>query len=178
MVHLIPHIVERLGFSVEIAGTVVTLMTALMIVSQVFGGALGDRIDKRFVLMLCLLGHSVALFGLAFSSHIWQVALFAVIHGLAWGIRAPIVMAIRADYFGRSSYATIMGFSSIIMMLGMMTGPLFAGTLADRLGDYKLAFTILASIAGLGSVLFLLAKRPELPARLRITPGIANEERS
>jgi MFS family permease len=166
MVHLIPHIVERLGYSVEIAGMVVALMTAFVIMSQVFGGALGDKVQKRYVLTLCLIGHSIALLGLAFSSHIWQIALFAVIHGLAWGTRGPIVIAIRADYFGRSSYATIMGFSSIIMMLGMMCGPLLAGTLADRLGDYGLGFTILASIAGLGSVFFLLAKKPDPPPRL------------
>ena len=167
MVHLIPHLVERLGFSVQIAGTMVSLMTAVMILSQLFGGALGDRIDKRRSLTLCLLGHAVALFGLAFSSAIWQVALFVVIHGLAWGARVPMVLAIRADYFGRASFATIMGFSSAITMMGMMAGPVFAGSMADAAGDYRLAFSVLASIAGLSSVLFLLARRPEPPSRLR-----------
>ena len=76
-------------------------------------------------------------------------------------------MSVRADYFGRASYATIMGFSSLIMMLGMMAGPLFAGNLADRLGDYKLAFAIIAGVAGLSSVLFLVARRPRLPSRLQ-----------
>ena len=165
LVHLIPHVVDRLGFSVTVAGTIVTLMTATMIVSQVWGGVLGDRIDKRLGLTVCLLGHSVALFGLAFSTTIWQVALFAVLHGISWGARAPMAIAIRADYFGRTYYATIMGFSSLVMMLGMMAGPLFVGGLADRLGDYRVAFATLASVAGLGSVLFLLARRPLPPSR-------------
>jgi len=166
-VHLIPHIVERLEFSVEMGATMVSLMMVMNIFGQVFGGALGDRINKRVGLTLCLLGHSGALFVLAFSSTIWQVALFAVIHGLSWGTRGPLVMSIRADYFGRASYATIMGFSSLIMMLGMIAGPLFAGNLADRLGDYKLAFAIVAGVAGLSSVLFLAARRPKLPSRLQ-----------
>ena len=165
LVFLIPHIVERIGLSVELAATIVTLMTAIMIFSQVFGGALGDKIDKRIGLTFCLLGHATALFGLAFSTAIWQIALFAVIHGLAWGTRGPLVMSIRADYFGRGNYATIMGFSSLIMMIGMIVGPLFTSSMADRLGDYKFAFIVLASISALGSVLFLFARRPPAPTR-------------
>ena len=53
------------------------------------------------------------------------------------------------------------------MMLGMMAGPLFAGVLADRLGDYRVAFMILASLAALSSVFFVLARKPQLPPRLR-----------
>jgi MFS family permease len=165
LIFLIPHIVERIGLSVELAATVVTLMTAIMIFSQVFGGALGDKIDKRIGLTFCLLGHATALFGLAFSTTIWQIALFAVVHGLAWGTRGPLVMSIRADYFGRGNFATIMGFSSLIMMIGMIVGPLFTSSMADRMGDYKFAFIVLASISALGSVLFLFARTPPAPAR-------------
>jgi sugar phosphate permease len=167
MVHLIPYIVDRLEYSVAAAGSVVTLMTATMIVSQVGGGALGDRIEKRIGLTVCLLGHALALFGLAFSTTIWLVALFTVLHGISWGVRGPMVISIRADYFGRRSYATIMGFSSMVMMVGMMTGALLTGFVADRTDDYKLAFVILATIAGLSSVLFLTAKKPPLPPRLQ-----------
>ena len=166
-VHLIPHVVDRLGFSVQIAGTMVSLMTGMTIFSQIFVAPLGDRMEKRLILFLCLLGHAAALFGLAFSATIWQVAPFVALHGLSWGTRGPLVMAIRADYFGRGSYATIMGFSSLVMMLGMMAGPLFAGVLADRLGDYRVAFMILASLAALSSVFFVLARKPQLPPRLR-----------
>ncbi len=165
--HLIPHIVQRFDVSVQVAGTMVALMTAVMIFSQVFGGVLGDKINKRHGLTVCLLGHSMALFGLAFSHTLWQVALSVVIYGLSWGSRGPMLMSLRAEYFGRASFATIMGFSSLIMMLGMMAGPIFAGVMADRLGDYQLAFVILASVAGVFSVFFFLARAPQLPLRLQ-----------
>ena len=66
----------------------------------------------------------------------------------------------------RANYATIMEFSSLVRMSGMMLGPLFAGYMADRLGDYKLAFSILATITGLGSLLFQMAKSPPPPPRV------------
>ena len=44
--------------------------------------------------------------------------------------------AMRADYFGAKSFGTIMGFSSLIVMLGMSLGPVIAGYAADVTGDF------------------------------------------
>ena len=79
------------------------------------------------------------------------------------------MQAIRADYFGRSSFGTIMGFSSLIVMFGQTLGPLIAGVLYDRTGSYELGFTIVAIIAGLGSIFFMLSWRPRPPALPRST---------
>ena len=177
MVHLVPFVVERLEYSTATAGTVVTLMTVAMMVSQVGGGALGDMVNKRYALMVCLLGHAAALFGMAFATNIWLVALFAMLHGASWGARVPIVISIRADYFGRKSYATIMGFSSMIMTMGMMTGALFTGFVTDRTNDYTLAFAILATLSALGSLLFLAAKPPPLPERLQRMARLRSDQR-
>jgi OFA family oxalate/formate antiporter-like MFS transporter len=88
---------------------------------------------------------------------------FAVLHGLAWGLRGPLMSAIRADYFGSLSFGTITGISSMIAMVGMMGGPLVAGVLADRTGSYVPGFSALAALAAVGSVFFVLARRPKLP---------------
>ena len=73
--------------------------------------------------------------------------------------------AIRADYFGSAAFGTTTGFASMIVMLGMMGGPLIAGILADHTGGYELGFTILAALAALGSIFFVLARRPRRPCR-------------
>jgi hypothetical protein len=36
-----------------------------------------------------------------------------------------------------------------------------AGMLADLTGNYRLGFTLLALVAGLGSLSFMLAKKPQ-----------------
>jgi MFS family permease len=73
------------------------------------------------------------------------------------------MQALRADYFGRNAIGMIMGLSAVIVALGQIAGPLVAGTLADLTGNYRLGFTVLALIAGTGSVLFLMARPPEQP---------------
>ncbi len=166
MVHLIPHLVERMDMSLGSAAIVVTVMTTTSIFGQVGGGFLGDRMDKRLISAACMLAHTVALIGIAFASSLFLIYVFAVIHGLAWGTRGPLMGAIRADYFGRSSLPTIMGFSSLIITVGNVVGPVFAGFMADWQGDYQMGFVILAVLTGLGTVFFLASKKPEPPPRV------------
>ena len=70
----------------------------------------------------------------------------------------------RADYFGPGSYGQIQGFSSLIVMMGMMLGPLIAGIIYDAQGTYALAFLLLGVTSALGSLCFVFATRPMPPA--------------
>jgi MFS family permease len=49
--------------------------------------------------------------------------------------------------------------------IGQIGGPIIPGIFADITGDYRLGFTILAILAGLGSGFFLLAKKPKRPLK-------------
>ena len=161
MVHLMVHVTERLGYSLHQSAAVVAVMTVMQGIGQVAGGWTGDRFSKRGIIVGCMLAHATAVLLLASATTLTAVLGFAVLHGLAWGVRGPLMSAIRADYFGTASFGTIAGFSSRIVMLGMLAGPLVAGMLADRTGSYELGFRVLAGLAAVGSVFFLLATRPE-----------------
>lgn len=163
LVHMVVHVTERLGFSLPEAASVVALMTVMQAVGQVSGGWLGDRFSKRRIAAACMLGHAVGLVVLAVATAFWMVLAFAILHGLAWGMRGPLMAAIRADYFGSASFGMISGISSMVLMVGMMGGPLVAGVLADRTGSYVPGFAVLAGLAALGSGCFLRARRPHLP---------------
>ncbi len=165
MVHLVPHLTEGLGYSLALSGVVFALVTGFLLFGQVAGGYLGDRFDKRLICTVCMIGHGVALLLIAYAESPLAVAAFAVLHGLAWGVRGPQMMALRADYFGRSSFGTIMGFSSLVVMFGMALGPVIAGYLADVTGSYESGFTLLALLCLLGSLSFHLA----LPPKTRVT---------
>ena len=163
--HLVPHVVDSVGLSVTIASTAVAVMTVFFVTGQVVGGFLGDKYSKRWLAAIGTLMHAVALLILAYSTNIIMVYIFSILHGSAWGLRGPIMATIRADYFGRAYFPSIMGFSSLIIMLGMTVGPLFAGYMADVFGDYKLGFIIISALAALGSIFFVLAKPPIMTER-------------
>lgn len=163
MVHFVAH-VEELGYSLSYAATMIMVMTISMVIGQtVIGGFLGDRVNKRLTIVIALLGHAVALALLAFATNQLMIVGFVVINGAAMGTRGPLIQAIRADYFGRQSFGTIMGFSSLVMMSGMIAGPVIAGVSYDSTGSYEVGFTLLAVLAGFGSLFFVFATKPTLP---------------
>jgi len=170
--HLIPHIIDSVGVSVTAASSAVVVMTVFNILGQLGGGILGDRVSKRWLVVAAMLLHSAAMLILAYATTLLSVFIFAVLHGTAWGVRGPMMTTIRADYFGRASFATIMGFSSLIVMVGMTSGPLIAGFLADIFGGYRVGFIIIAAITGIGSLFFVLASPPKPPDRISRSKGV------
>ncbi|MDZ7728861.1 MAG: MFS transporter [Dehalococcoidia bacterium] len=154
---------ESRGYSLALASLSVALLTVSQAVGNLSGGYLGDRYSKQLVSTVCMFVHASAMVLLAYAPTFPLILLASVMHGLAWGTRGPLMMAIRADYFGRTNYGTIVGISQPIVMLGMTTGPIVAGFLFDQTGSYEVGFTTLATLAALGSVFFMLSPRPLRP---------------
>ena len=167
-VHAITHMKEGLGYSLAEASLVITLMTLSQVGGVLVGWAIGDRIEKRFIAAACMLMHSSGLLMLTYAGGSAMLMAFAVLHGGAWGLRGPLMQALRADYFGRRSIGMILGLSAMIIVVGQIGGPIVAGVFADLTGNYRAGFTALALLAGLGSLFFLLAKKPGLIA----TPAV------
>jgi MFS family permease len=165
-VHAITLIKESLGYTVAQASLVITLMTASQVVGVLVGMAFGDRLNKRLLAAFCMLMHGAGLILLAWAQGPVMLTGFALLHGAAWGLRGPLMQAIRADYFGRRSIGMIMGLSTLIVAIGQIGGPMIAGGLADLTGNYRTGFTLLAVLVGLGSLLFYFGSPPPRPVRL------------
>jgi len=166
-VHAIAHMNQGLGYSIAQASLVYTLLTLSQIGGVVIGWLIGDRYDKRLISGGCMLGHMAGLLLLTYAdavpASVPMVLAFAVLHGAAWGLRGPFMQALRADYFGRSAIGMILGLSVMIIVVGQVGGPMIAGILADATGNYRAGFTILALLAGVGSLFFFFARKPEFP---------------
>jgi len=162
-VHAIAHLKEGLGYSLEQAALVISLVTLSQVGGVMIGWSIGDRYDKRLIAAACMLMHMTGLLMLTYAVNAAMVFGFALLHGVAWGLRGPFMQALRADYFGRSAIGMILGLSFLIIMIGQIGGPMIAGLCADLTGNYRLGFTLLALLVGLGSVFFLAAKKPARP---------------
>jgi MFS family permease len=160
-VHAITHIKEGLGYSLAQAALVITLVTVGQFFGVMLGWLIGERFEKRLVAAACMLMHAAGLLMLTYATGPVILAISALVHGTAWGLRGPFMQAIRADYFGRESIGLIMGLSSLITVIGQIGGPILAGVFADWTGNYRMGFTVLALLAGSGSLFFLMAKQPK-----------------
>jgi MFS family permease len=162
-VHAITHIKEGLGYSLSQASLFFTLVTFGQFLGVMLGWLLGEKFIKRKVAATCLLMHAAGLLLLTYAPGPVILAFPLLLHGVAWGLRGPFMQAIRADYFGRRSIGVILGLSTMVTVIGNIVGPVMAGAFADAYGNYRLGFTILALLAGAGSLFFLLAKPPKIP---------------
>ena len=167
LVHLPKHMVDGLGWSATSAQNVVALVTVMAIVGQVGGGFLGDRYNKTRMAALCMLAHAAAMVILALTSSGELAIAAAVLHGLAWGTRGPLMMSIRADYYGRRHFGQIAGYSNVMVMLGPLVGPTFAGRMEDAFNNYSGAFLAMGIFVGVSSLLFFAARKPPAPRRVR-----------
>ncbi len=165
MAHLALYLTEDRDFTAGKAAVLAGIVPAFQLLGTVLGGFLGDRFNKRLIAGVAMCMHAMALLLLTWVDHWAAIGAFVVLHGLAWGVRGPQMQAIRADYFGATDFARIMGWSSIIITIGSMTGPLVAGSLADQTGNYRLGFTIVALAAAFGTVFWVLATPPTRPLR-------------
>jgi MFS family permease len=161
LVHLVPHLTSGEGLSLTSAASVVAALTLVTAVAQALGGVLGDRFSKRHLAIGAMFAHAAGVLALAWLPTPVGIPLFLVFHGGAWGVRGPLMGAMRADYFGASHFGAIMGASTVVFTVGQLAGPMLAGVMADIFGNYRFGFTVLAVLAGFGSLAFYLASPPE-----------------
>ncbi|MBM3947429.1 MAG: MFS transporter, partial [SAR202 cluster bacterium] len=166
-VHQFAHMEEGVGLTPQSAAIVVAVLSITNMGGRLVGGIFGDRLSKRHLGAAGMLGTAGSLFIFAFANSFAMAMLYGVLYGFFWGMRGPMIDSLRADYFGRAHFGKIAGTSSLLTMPGSVIGPVFAGLMADTLGDYFLGFIILASVSGAGFFLMLLAGQPPLPPRLR-----------
>ena len=182
--HIALYLTEDRGFSASQAALIAGVVPVFQFIGTGLGGYLGDRINKRIIIVIAMCSHAAGLLLLTWIESGATIGAFVVLHGLAWGARGPLMQAIRADYFGTTNFAAIMGWSSMIVLIGTVIGPLIAGVLADSTGNYRLGFTIIAALALAGNGFWFLASPPPSPPtgsidganstnRSQASPGVA-----
>lgn len=161
-VHLIPALTD-IGMSLQMAGVVVSTFTFTGFIFQLFSGVIGDKFPKPPLIALFTAIQGVSMLVAATMSSTSGVFVFAVLFGMGFGGRIPVLMAIRGDYFGRKNFATIFGISQFPMNLAMILTPVGAGFFFDTTGSYMIPFVTLGIFNFIGAALILKAKHPSKP---------------
>ena len=159
-IHLAPKLTD-IGLSLEMAGVVVATYTIVALPTQFISGYLGDKYPKPPLIFFFLSLQAIALLVIAVTTSVAGAFLFAALFGVAFGGRMPLLFSIRGEYFGRKSFATIMGMSQLPSNAMMIGAPLFAGYMFDTTGSYFVPFSFFAAFNFLGALMILFAKKPK-----------------
>jgi len=114
-------------------------------------GALADRLGR-------LQTHVVAQFSLGASFVLWWFggpyanwALFALVFGLSYGGIVSLLPPICSDLFGLRAVSSTIGLLYSGAGFGALLGPVLAGALFDRHGDYDAAIAMCAAASALAT---------------------------
>lgn len=165
--HLFLHLTDANGVNLDdaTASGVVPILVVTTFVFQLGGGIMGDRISKRVLVPFLLLIQGAALVILAIADTFILAAAFAVVWGVGFGARTPLLHAMRGEYFGRRHFGTILGLSSFPMSIGITLAPFIMGWVHDVQNTYQWGLYVLAGTCVIASVTILFAARP-------IPPGV------
>ena len=78
------------GFDVQTTGWVISVYSGVSMVSQVFGGYVGDRIPLRIAIFIFTTIQAASVVLLTAATTLPMVYLFAVLFGIGFGGRNPL----------------------------------------------------------------------------------------
>jgi MFS family permease len=167
-VHSIPFLTD-IGIPTTTAATILATMVAASIPVRFIGGMLADRVQKRYLRFLLAGAHLIQAIGFASfliyrttaMVYVWFI-LYGFGNGAGVGIRSPL----RARYFGRKSFGSVFGATSLLMLPVGIIGPIYLGWVYDNTGSYITAFTLIAALCVFASIVMLFAVPPKPPAQV------------
>jgi MFS family permease len=150
------------GMSDALSVSVLSIFALASTVSIMPMGLLLERVHVRFGAMLQAGVLIASLLVLLVADTYWEAVIFAILFGIAAGMRNIVETLLVANYFGRASLGTIKGFSAPFRIVSPI-GPLFAGFVHDSTDTYTVAFVMFLGVAGLMLASMLLATPPVKP---------------
>ena len=161
--HLLLHL-NDIGIDPITAATIIPVIAIVAFTFQMAGGFIGDKFSKQYPISLFIAIQGLGVLILAFSDTYTMAIAFAIVWGIGFGGRTPILHALRGDYFGSKAFGTILGLSSVMMGASMTAAPFLVGLQFDIQGTYKWSFIGLAILAWIASILILFVSRPVHPS--------------
>jgi len=153
-----------------IAGGLMSLYSAVQLVSGPILGALSDRYGRKPILLICLLGTSIAYLLLGLADSLALIFLAVFIDGLT-GSNLTLAHAYIADSTTSETRARGFSVAGVAFGLGLMSGPALGGLLSG----YGLSIPALtASAIAFGNTVFGFFILPEsLPPERRESKPIS-----
>ena len=161
---LVPFLVEDAGLSIAAAAGVLSLGTFLAVANLVWG-YLADRITPRRCLLIMMVGAGGMTAFLITVDSLAAALVFALVWGVFSGGLGSLENMVLAEYFGRGSYGTILGYFSPMQMIALGLGPALASTVRSVAGNYEVLYGAMMAAYLVSAALMYIAQPPRRPVR-------------
>jgi len=160
-VALLPMIRVDLELNYLQSGLLISAYSIAAGLSQFPGGWIGDRANRKIIIMVGLGGVGLAALAVGLSPSYFLMLSFLVIMGIFAGGYHPSALSILSGYFGKAERGKVIAIHMLGGSIGLALGPFLGGFIGDILG-WRSAYIILTIPILLALPLVLKTPRQQL----------------
>ena len=148
----------NLGVPLAVAGVIVGMFSITALFIRPASGVIADRFNKKNILMLANIMIGIAVLGYTLSNIVWVIAVFRVLHGIAFGVSGTTAIALASENIPKERTGEGLGYVALGQIVSVAVAPGLGIMLAERFG-YNATFvcSFVFSIAA-ALMLFLFFK--------------------
>ncbi len=132
VIPIMPFFVTDLGGGPTVLGLFMASYSLMQFFFAPFWGRLSDRIGRRPVLLIGLLGYGFTFILFGFASKLWMIFAIRILSGIISSATLPTAMAYIADTTEGNERSKGMGLMGAAMGMGMIFGPAIGGWLGHH----------------------------------------------
>lgn len=162
---ILPFYVEQMGASGQEMGLLTSISAFTQLIFAPLWGSLSDRIGRKPVLLIGVLGYGITMLLFGLSTRIWMLFAARALNGMISSATMPTSMAYISDHTSEKQRGAGMGQLGAAMGAGVVLGPGLGGVLAKfSLSTPFFVASGLCLVALLLVWAFLPESRPAQPA--------------
>ena len=159
----LPWLTQRWGVRLDEGGALFTALFAGSCITVALSGLLLDRIGRKPMLVTGLACMTVGLIGIATAPSLGIALAWTFLLGLGWGCQDVTLNVFVADLYPEDRNAAL-NLTNVFFGLGALAGPLSVGAALTMLDSPQPVLLLLAVLAALAVILFLVLRFPPMPA--------------
>ena len=165
---LLPLYADRFGATGTEVGLLVLVYSLIQLFMAPFWGRLSDRVGRRPVLILGLVGSAISYVVFAYADSLALLFLSRILAGIG-GSTIPVAEAFIADRTRPEQRAGGLGLIGAAFGLGFTIGPALGGILAST--DFRAPGLLAACLCAANALLAIMFLEESLPSDRRGEPG-------
>lgn len=165
IIPVLPFYAEEIGASPTELGLLMAIYSLMQLIFAPMWGRVSDRIGRKPVIMIGIIGLSFSFFLMGMSTQLWMLFAARIIGGLLSAANMPTVMAYVADITTDEDRGKGMGVIGAATGLGFIFGPAIGGVFSKM--ALSLPFYIAAVLSLITFFLVLLVLKESLSPESR-----------
>ncbi|WP_010094104.1 MFS transporter [Ornithinibacillus scapharcae] len=160
IIPVLPFYAEELGASPTELGLLMAVYSLMQLIFAPIWGRVSDRIGRKPVLMIGIVGLAISFFILAISSKLWMLFVARIIGGILSAANMPTVTAYVADITSDEERGKGMGIIGAATGLGFIFGPAIGGVFSKI--DIHMPFYISGGLSVVTLLLVLIVLKESI----------------